>query len=62
MPSLAVALYISSLITIGAQILSMVLGFPLMNPLSAIMIFMFFQELSKLVIQFSGSEDGEDSK
>jgi hypothetical protein len=62
MPSLAVALYISSLITIGAQILSMMLGFPLMNPLSAIMIFMFFQELSKLVIQFSGSEDGEDSK
>lgn len=58
---LAVALYISSMITLALQTITTAIGFPVMNPISAILVFLFFQELSKLVVMFTGNENGEDS-
>jgi hypothetical protein len=58
--NIAVAVYLTSLITLGLQIIAMLAGIALLDPFFAIIIFMFMQELSKLLTMI-GDEDGEDS-
>jgi hypothetical protein len=57
--SFAVVIYLISMLVLAIQIIATTFGFIFIEPLSAIILFLFFQELSKLMLQFNKKkEDG----